>query len=321
MGIYKELQKLFGSSVQNYIIAARTAQGYEDWRESTLEERLVVVGRWHEIQIELGKEKQQVGLNSIHGPQGFLKKRHKSFDDRRKTREDKKRQEKDQRAKLTSKVQSNRSGCSNPLRHARTYPTVSMTDSDNATFEEAIQTSVAATSQGDSEQDKLIERAIRASVLELQSASREGDNDEAIQRAIQASIVEATRARTEKLTSGSTAAPDDINDHDHEEQLKLALHRSISMHDEADQTEQHPISNKDFDDSGIDTDDDENMKSAIDQSKMTYRDESLSDEDTDLQKAIQESIKAHEEHELVVDRAKAEENEALKHVERLSLEK
>lgn len=319
MGIYKELQKLFGSSVQNYIIAARTAQGYEDWRKSTVEERLVVVGRWHEIQIQLGKEKQQVGLNSIHGPQGFLKKRHKSFDDRRKIREDKKRQEKDQRAKLTSKAQSNRSGCINSLRHARTYPTVSMTDSDNATFEEAIQTSVAATSQGDSEQDKLIERAIRASVLELQSASREGDNDEAIQRAIQASIMEATRARTEKLKSGSTTAMDDLNDH--EEQLNLALHRSISMHDEADQREQHPISDDDLDDSGIDTDDDENMKSAIDQSKMTHRGDSLSDEDADLQKAIQESIKAHEEHELVVDRAKAEENEVLKHVERLSLEK
>lgn len=320
MGIYKELQKLFGSSVQNYIIAARTAQGYEDWRNSTREERLAVVGRWHEIQAELGKEKQQLRHNSFHAPHGFLKNRHMSCDDRRKTREDKKRQKKDQRAKLNSQVRSNSSSECVPLQHARTYPSVSMTDSDDAAFEEAIQTSVEATSQGDSEQDKLIERAIRASVLELQSASREGDNEEAIRRAIQASIIEATRARTEKLTSGSLATPQDVDDH--EEQLKDALHRSISLHDEAGlPREEHPLSHADFDDSGIDTDDDENMKSAINQSKMTPGAESPSDEDTTLQKAVKESIKAHKEHELVVARANAEENIVLEHVKRLSLEK
>lgn len=314
MGIYKEVQKLFGSSVQNYIIAARTAQGYEDWRNSTREERLAVVARWHEIQIELSKEKQGVRHNSFHGPQEFLKQRHMSFDERRKSRRDKKRQEKDQRAKPTSQVQSSSSGYSTPLQHARTYPSVSMTGSD-AAFEEAIQNSVAATSRGDSEQDKLIERAIRASVLELQSASREGDNDEAVQRAIQASIIEATRARAEKSTSGSTVVPHDVQDH--EEQLEAALHRSISMHDEAGlQREQHPLSGVDFDDSGIDTDDDENMKSAINQSTMA-----MHDEDTDLEKAVQESIKSHKEHELVVDRAKAQDDTALKHAERLSLEK
>lgn len=195
-----------------------------------------------------------------------------------------------------------------------------MTDSDSAVFEEAIQTSVAATSQGNSEQDQLIERAIRASVRELQSASRERDNDEAIQRAIQASIMEATRARTEKLTSGSTAAAHDVNDH--EEQLEAALHRSISMHDEAGlQKEQYQLSNVDFDDSGIDTDDDENMKFAINQSKTTLGTEFPSDKDPNLQKAVQESIKAHREHDLALARAKAEENAVLEHVKRLSLEK
>lgn len=191
-----------------------------------------------------------------------------------------------------------------------------MADSDHAAFEEAIQTSVAATSKGDSEQDKLIERAIRASVLELQSASKEGDNDEAVQRAIQASIVEATRARTEKLTAGT---PHDVNDH--EEQLEAALHRSISMHDNTGlQREPHPLANVDFDDSGIDTDDDMNIKAAINESKTTLGAESPSHEDRNLQKAVQESLKAHEEHELVVARAKAEEDMVLNHVKRLSLE-
>lgn len=320
MGIYKELQKLFGSSVQNYIIAARTAQGYEEWSKSTREERLAVVTRWQNIQIELGKEKQQARHNSIHSPHEFLKNRHLSFDEKRKACKEKRSQKKGRRAKDNSEVPSKNSGFSTPLQHARTYPSVSIIDSDHAAFEEAIQTSVAATSRGDSEQDKMIERAIRASVLELQSASKEGDDAEAIQRAIQASIVEATRARTEQSTSESTLAPHDVNDH--EEQLKLALHRSISMHDEGSlQGEQHPLSNVDFDDSGIDTDDDENMKAAIHQSKIPPRAEDPSDEDTELQKAVQESIKAHEQHQQAVDRAKAEEDIVVKHVERLSLEK
>lgn len=320
MGIYKEVQKLFGSSVQNYIIAARTAQGYEDWRKSTHEERLTVVGRWHEIQTELGKEKQHVRHNSVHAPHGILKYKHMPIDEKRKNREDRKKQKKDQRAKMTSQIQSNSSGRSSPLQRARTYSSVSMTDSDSAAFEEAIQTSVAATSQGDSEQDKLIERAIRASVLELQSASREVDNDEVIQRAIQASIIEATRARTEKLTSGSIAAPHDVNDH--EDQLRTALHRSVSMHDDAGlQKVQHLFSNVDFDDSGVDTDDDENMKSAINQSNRPFGEAIQSDEGTDLQKAVEESLKAHEELELLVAQANAQDDMVLEHVKRLSLEK
>jgi hypothetical protein len=34
-GVHKEVQKLFGSNVQNYIIASRAAQGYEEWLQSS----------------------------------------------------------------------------------------------------------------------------------------------------------------------------------------------------------------------------------------------------------------------------------------------
>jgi len=50
-------------------------------------------------------------------------------------------------------------------------------DHDSAAFEEAIRKSVAATSKGDPEEDKLIEMAIRASIEELQRASAEGQQD------------------------------------------------------------------------------------------------------------------------------------------------
>src|ERR1700722_8084030 len=52
MGIHKEALKLFGSSVLNYIISARTAQGYEHWKSSTQEERLDIISRWHQYKSE-----------------------------------------------------------------------------------------------------------------------------------------------------------------------------------------------------------------------------------------------------------------------------
>lgn len=73
MGIYKELQKHFGSSVQNYIAAARTVQGHEDWKLSDHHERQEVIRRWHDIQSELSAEKER---NTFHSPHSFLKQQH-----------------------------------------------------------------------------------------------------------------------------------------------------------------------------------------------------------------------------------------------------
>lgn len=266
MGIYKELQKQLGSSSHNYIIAARTAQGYEEWRSSSLEERLDVVSQWHSIQTELDKEKQQARHNSFHAHYRLLKTRHMSFDDRNKTSRDKKAKKEGERKKARAEDYNRSEATSSVLHHARTYPAASTAYSDAAAFEEAIQNSVAATSQGNSEQDKLIERAIRASVLELRSAAQEGDNNDALQRAIQASIVEATRTRNENMNTQSPLnLSEDLN---HEEQLRDALQRSISMRDEIHaKKHQGSISMVDFDDSDVDTDDDDNIKAAIEQSK------------------------------------------------------
>src|SRR5436190_54450 len=46
-GVYKEIQKLFGASVENYIMASRSTQGYEEWKIASLEERADVIRRWH----------------------------------------------------------------------------------------------------------------------------------------------------------------------------------------------------------------------------------------------------------------------------------
>ena len=45
-GIHKELQKSFGSNVQNHIVGSRAAQGYEEWLQSSDAEKEDVVARW-----------------------------------------------------------------------------------------------------------------------------------------------------------------------------------------------------------------------------------------------------------------------------------
>lgn len=45
-GVSKEVQKLFGSDVGGYIVAARVAQGYEEWSGSSEEEREDVIVGW-----------------------------------------------------------------------------------------------------------------------------------------------------------------------------------------------------------------------------------------------------------------------------------
>jgi hypothetical protein len=61
-GVHKEVQKLFGSNVQTYIITSRTAQGYEEWLQSSDAEKEDVIARWKLIQKYLKKNR---GLDTI----------------------------------------------------------------------------------------------------------------------------------------------------------------------------------------------------------------------------------------------------------------
>lgn len=49
-GAWAEIKKHMGASVENYIIASRIAQGYDEIKTSTLEEREDVVRRWKLLQ-------------------------------------------------------------------------------------------------------------------------------------------------------------------------------------------------------------------------------------------------------------------------------
>ncbi|KAK4694854.1 hypothetical protein P7C71_g2788, partial [Lecanoromycetidae sp. Uapishka_2] len=292
-GIYKELQKHLGSSVQNYIVAARTAQGYEDWHNSSQAERLDVVSRWQAIQVDIEKEKHHVRHGSFQGNHCYLLTTIHSLEERKKKMKDKKA---DKKANKKHKKGIHHDEDDDETTEVPpTHPFVSQSrqsgdvDSspDNADFEEAIKASVAATSKGDPEQDAMIEKAIRASVKELQAAQKEGDDKDAMQRAIEASVAEATRV--EKAPAAG--------DHDGAEgkALKLALQRSLSEHPSSEKVDSP--SGVDLDDPGVDTDDDENIKAAIERSKtLSIKDPDVElPIDEDFQKAIEASKNEHEQ--------------------------
>ena len=157
--------------------------------------------------------------------------------------------------------------------------------SHDLSFEEAIQNSIVATSKGNPEEDMLIERAIRASVIELQLASKEGDEDDAIRRAIQASIAEASLVQKD----GSATASDRIDDvSNHHRQLEAALRQSLLEHRNIDQNYDRD-SHLDSDDPEIDTDDDENIKSAMQVSRTSNAEHPRSGCNEELQKTAEES--------------------------------
>ena len=311
-GIYKELQRHFGSSVQNYIVAARTAQGYEDWHNSTQQERLDVVSRWQAIQVEIEKEKYHARKGTYDTSshcylKATLEARKRQQAEKKKNKKEK---EKEKGAKSRQSIQSIPEV---PMSHpfVRKESQVSLPASLPASlpekdeFEKAIHGAVAATSRGNAEEDALIEKAIRASVQELHNASKEGDDKAAVHRAIQASVAEAARHRgqSSKDAEAENGSEDAVH---HDKDLEAALHQSMQEH----RTSISRTTTLDFDDSGIDTDDDENIKLAIEKSKSA---ENVPvDDEEDVKLAIEQSKSIHapepadneEEIKLAIERSK-----------------
>ena len=311
-GIYKELQKHFGSSVQNYIVAARTAQGYDELAASTQEERIDVVKRWQAAQLELHKEKQQVKDNASHPPECvFLRTKHavqSSFEEKRKHARDGKLHKDPAHAKHGSPARKPSEGRQDAFQHLRSGQ--SLEHADTATFEDAIQQSVQATSRGDPEEDAMIERAIRASVEELRAATKKGDGMEAMQKAIKASVAEAAQARRTMSASKESATPSSDDD------LHLALQRSLSLHPA---TEDHQGYESNH--SGAETaptGNEKDSKPAVEQSHATQIPPD-DDNDSQLQKAIEESRFAHDQHTKGLERERTEEEIVLEYVKKQSL--
>lgn len=295
---------MFGSSVLNYIIAARTAKGFEDAQTCTPEERAEIIHRWKEHKDEYQSTKMkvkeqgpEVTESGYLSPKGFMEARSLSFEERKKLhkrlhedRVEKRRQEKIKEVTTTTKSPRNCPFCRRGHAHRHTprgvqeAPDGTLTPSHlrgnpldhtetNEEFEHAIHTSVAATSRGNHEEDEMIERAIRASVRELQKTQTETLTDEQLmERAIHASIEESHKHH-----------PADEQDAEHEARLEQAIQESLQRYRERNSSAEDILS-----------DDDEAIKLAIQKSKEEHSSTPAPEEiDEALVEAIEKSKIEH----------------------------
>jgi UDP:flavonoid glycosyltransferase YjiC (YdhE family) len=188
-GVYKEMQKQMGSSVQNYIIAARTAQGYEEWSGASAEERSDVVRRWQILETQLRKKRNADDVVK------------EIFEEAR-------------RKRMESLPEGERSAAG-----SNNQPTGQPTQGapDPGALEAAIRESIRQTSRGNPEEDAAIERAIRVSMSELArnsgAAKPQDDDDEALRKAMAAS------SQNDGQQTGQQS--------EHDEELERALANSL----------------------------------------------------------------------------------------------
>jgi UDP:flavonoid glycosyltransferase YjiC (YdhE family) len=245
-GVHKEVQKLFGSSVQNYIIASRTAQGYEEWLQSSDAEKQDVIVRWKLIQ-------------------KYLKKKRTSDEMVRDILESQRKTNMEERDGLqtcgttVSSAQSAKSAdtftqdpesvilalgvSESPLSSVNTRSEESLGE---AARNETGRLSVQEPSRRDAEENANVERAIQENIYQLQlqqeQAADRQTHEENLRRAIEASEAEAQRHAREAL--------------EYEEQLKLVTAQSLR-----EQRRRSSVSEWELD-IGVDDEDDEELQRA-----------------------------------------------------------
>lgn len=207
-GLYQEMLKNQGSGVQNYIIAARISQGYDEAAALSPADKADVVSQWRRIKTNV-KKKKNPGEDQMQALHSYMSERRE------------KKEKKDRFGQLKKQTtapglqdsHATRAGTGTslePLHHAQTYPDAVPSHSapahpqadllhdeeaERAQLEFAIRASVSETSRGNPEEDELIARAIRASMLELQREPAPNETEEhALQRAMNASMEEAQKS-------------------------------------------------------------------------------------------------------------------------------
>ena len=214
-GLYQEMQKEKGNAVQNYVIAARISQGYEDASTISAEERADIISRWKCIRLNVKKKKApgEECMESLHTIMAERRKKKRFGKSRRAETTSRTSSGVDNRSQSISSLTSETPGeASHHLQHANTFPQrqpslshsspntgVAQTAAEEKAqlqqMEQVIEGTIAQTSRGDPREDELISRAIRASMVELQREPEEGeDEEEMLKRAMNASLQEAQRA-------------------------------------------------------------------------------------------------------------------------------
>ncbi|KAL7821888.1 UDP-Glycosyltransferase/glycogen phosphorylase [Trichoderma gracile] len=156
-GAYAELNKFLSRSVQNYIITSRVVQGERELQMASEGEKADIVNRWkHDAELgalyQRNAKGQERGHSRISSGDGSSFWRSPLSEGRRQLGAALGDSKQQQPGRTTERSYS-------PVR--RSADTVSVTDTE---YEAAIRASVVETSRGDEEEDAMIEAAIRESV-------------------------------------------------------------------------------------------------------------------------------------------------------------
>jgi hypothetical protein len=289
-GAYVELRKLQGRSVENYIIAARILQGNEDLGSSTLEERRDILARWNNFKFDnkgfyalklkeaRGEKGKAAGTptspeeengNALQPPQtGWRHTRHLSFDERKELH---RRKETWKKGHVEARIPVPSSGSTTTLSTVGSRELEEQRQIDEE-FERAIQASVRETSRGNVDEDRMVEEAIRANVLEMR---RQGHDipDPPVPRG----VMEAAQGQ------GASQVDLEITDEEYQALIEKAIQQSVVLHAAGlTQGTDHPED---------DHEQDEELRRAIELSKSeaAHPSSSPASEDEDLKKAIDES--------------------------------
>jgi hypothetical protein len=221
-GLYQEALKNKGANVQNYIIAARISQGYDEASTISQSQRADILSQWKCIKQNV-KKKKNVGEEQIDALHALMKaKRNERWGSK-----NSRFQRPEARPSFPAAMSDNSSyedvpsrgtnraqelpgaGDTTPLHHASTFPRQGNLHSarsqpsleerlaadeaaEREELEAAIRASVSETSHEKPEEDDMLEQAIRASIAELERpASSNEDEEQLLQRVMTASIDEA----------------------------------------------------------------------------------------------------------------------------------
>ena len=180
-GVQKEVHKLFGSNVQNYIIASRVAQGYEEWLQSSDAEKQDVIVQWELVQKYLKKKRTTDDM-----VRDVLEAHRKMNMEDRDTRQD--------CGRTASSTQSTSVDAPNLDPESAISAVISGSQSPEeslgaAKISETIRLSAQETSRGDTEED----------ADERQEAADHQADQEYLRQAVTASEAEAQRQAREAL--------------------------------------------------------------------------------------------------------------------------
>ena len=217
-GLFQEALKSRGAHVQNYIVAARVSQGYNETASLSERERVKILERWRSVKVGVQKKKAP-GEEQFEVLHTLMKQRRAKKHARKENVKSgffhhgrgaspvvpPALDEEEPHNNMSHITPESAGRGSIPLHHSQSYPQPQPTsvslqrgreaDGEERQLESAIQASVSQASHGDAAEDEMLARAMRASVSELERAEGEHADDEAaLQRALQASADEMERS-------------------------------------------------------------------------------------------------------------------------------